>query len=68
MSTTDVDARYRWYYVDEAAEYLDLTERQVRRAVHDGRLGHTKLGLQLRFSREQLDAFVEASKRPAVRS
>jgi excisionase family DNA binding protein len=43
----------------EAAAYIGCTERQLRRWVQSGRVGHTRMGAAVRFSKEQLDAFVQ---------
>jgi excisionase family DNA binding protein len=42
----------------EGSEYIGSTERQLRRWVQQGRVGHTRMGAAVRFSKEQLDAFV----------
>ncbi len=52
--------KHNWLNPREAAEYLGVTERQVRRWAQQDRLPHTKMGLRLQFSGEQLDAFVRA--------
>lgn len=56
MSQQTTPPRYRRYA--EAAVYLGCTERQLRRWVSQKRVAHTKLGLTVQFSEEQLDAFV----------
>lgn len=44
----------------EAAAYLNCSERQVRRWVHERKLAHCKLGgNRVQFMRQQLDEFVE---------
>ena len=45
-----------------AAEYLGVTERWIRRAVEERRIPFVKLGRLVRFSVEDLDAYV-ASRR-----
>lgn len=60
MSVQHTGAR-RWFNYEEAASYLGLSVRQVKRARESGKLGCTKLGgLHVRFSQEQLDAYIEA--------
>jgi excisionase family DNA binding protein len=45
----------------EGAEYIGSSERQLRRWVQQGKVGHTRMGAAVRFSKEQLDAFVEST-------
>jgi excisionase family DNA binding protein len=48
-----------WLDIEQAAAYLGLTVRQVRRAQGSGRLSYTKLGgLYVKFNYEQLDAYI----------
>jgi excisionase family DNA binding protein len=44
----------------EAAAYLGLTDRQIRRAVVTGQIAHSKLGLYVEFTQAQLDEFLAA--------
>jgi len=44
----------------EAAAYLGVTDRQIRRAVVTGQIGHSKLGLFVEFSQAQLDSYLSA--------
>ena len=46
----------------EAAVYLNVAERYMRRLVTDRRIPYFKLGRLLRFSAEDLDAFLESSR------
>ena len=46
----------------EAAAYLNVTERYMRRLVTDRRIPYFKVGRLLRFSAEDLDAFLEAGR------
>jgi excisionase family DNA binding protein len=46
----------------EAAAYLNVAERYMRRLVTDRRIPYFKVGRLLRFSAEDLDAFLEASR------
>jgi excisionase family DNA binding protein len=45
----------------EGAAYLGCTERQLRRWVQQGRVSHTRMGAAVRFSKIQLDQFVEST-------
>jgi excisionase family DNA binding protein len=46
----------------EAATYLNVTERYMRRLVTERRIPYFKVGRLLRFSTEDLDDFLEASR------
>jgi excisionase family DNA binding protein len=49
----------RWYDYENAADYLGLSVRQVRRATAAGAIGFTRLGgLRVYFSQAQLDQYV----------
>lgn len=45
-------------YFDEAAEYLDCTDRQLRRWVFNKQIPYYKVGKYLRFSPPELDAWL----------
>lgn len=51
----------RWLRYPEAAEYLGVSERQLRRWTAARRVPHTRLGLAVQFSPQQLDEFVESN-------
>lgn len=53
--------------IEETAAYGGWTPRQVRRWAHEGRLPHTKPGRALEFTRADVDAYIEACRRPATR-
>lgn len=56
---TEPGKGYRWVGgYREGAAYLGCSERQLRRWVQAGRVEHTRLGLRVLFTREQLDRFV----------
>lgn len=55
-----MNGKHEWLTPAQAADYLGVTERQVKRWSQAGKLPHTKMWLRLQFSREQLDAFVAA--------
>lgn len=46
--------------VAEAAEYLNVTVRWMRRSVDERRIAYVKLGAHVRFRRSDLDAYVAA--------
>lgn len=46
---------------DEAAAYLGVQPRMVRRLVSEKRIGYTKVGKFVRFTDEQLNAYIEAN-------
>lgn len=48
--------------LDEAAEYLSVTPRFVRRLVAERRLAKVKLGKFVRIHRDDLDAFIAAGR------
>jgi excisionase family DNA binding protein len=52
---------------EEAAAYLNISERHIRRLVHEGRLAHLKFGSLLRFLPADLDSFIAASRVSARR-
>lgn len=52
------------YTYAQAAIYLSISERQVQRAVGRGDLVPIKMGNSVRFSRELLDDYIEACKKP----
>lgn len=51
----------------EAARYLGASAPQVQRWTRQGRIAYTKLGLQVQFTREDLDEFVAAHRIEATR-
>lgn len=63
--SNDIRAGHEWFGYREAAQYVGLTERQLRRAVSAGKVSYTRPGLAVLFSREQLDDFIERSTIPA---
>jgi excisionase family DNA binding protein len=52
---------YQWFNYDSAARYLGVSTRQLRRWSQQGKVGHTRMGLRVQFSKQQLDAFVEST-------
>jgi excisionase family DNA binding protein len=57
----------RLFSVDEAAEHLSVSVRFIRRLVAEWRIRHMKVGRYVRFDRTDLDAFVAAGVREALR-
>lgn len=51
--------------VNEAAAYLGVTARWVRRAVAERRIPHLKVGRYVRFDQEDLDAYLQRQRVPA---
>ncbi|MEV6287410.1 helix-turn-helix domain-containing protein [Kribbella sp. NPDC051770] len=51
---------------EEAAEYLGVTPRWVRRAVAQRILPFVKVGHYVRFEKHELDNYIRASRVPAV--
>jgi excisionase family DNA binding protein len=45
--------------VKQAAEYLTVSERFIRRIRYENRIRCVKLGKHVRFRKEDLDAFIE---------
>jgi excisionase family DNA binding protein len=54
--------------VAEAAEYVNLTERWLRRAIFEGRIETVKLGRLVRIPRRALDELIEEGRRPRAAS
>lgn len=50
------------YGVKEAASYMSVTERFIRRLVLEGRIRYYKLGKFVRFEQADLDAFIDAGR------
>jgi excisionase family DNA binding protein len=61
-----IDAQLRYLSIDEAAAYLNVSIRFMRRLVADRRLRHFKVGKFLRFCPGDLDAFVAAGEVPCA--
>jgi excisionase family DNA binding protein len=51
----------------QAARYLGTSERHLRRLWQEGRLSAVKIGRRVRFTRRDLDSFIEANRHRAVR-
>jgi excisionase family DNA binding protein len=52
--------------IDDAADYLNVSDRWVRDAVRAGRIRSTRVGKHTRFRKEWLDEFLTASERPVI--
>lgn len=48
--------------VKEAAAYMSVTERFIRRLVMEGRIRYYKIGKFVRFEQADLDAFIDAGR------
>jgi len=53
--------------LEQAAHHLSTSERHVRRLWQERRLTAVKVGRRVRFARCDLDAFIDANRRHAVR-
>jgi len=51
MNTSD-----RWYTKRQGSDYLQISPRQLQRAMSQGKLRFTRVGRLVRFRREWLDA------------
>lgn len=56
-----VGPRARYLNIEQAADYLNVSVRFMRRIVGDRRVRHFKVGKFLRFDPADLDAFATAS-------
>ena len=61
-ATTSPIAGHRYLTVREAADYLNTSERFVRRIIADRRIAFHKLGSHVRISTGDLDAFLRAGR------
>jgi excisionase family DNA binding protein len=52
--------------VEQTAEYLKLTEYQVKQLAYKGKLGYIKAGNTRTFPREAIEAYVEANTTRAL--
>lgn len=50
--------------VDQLAEFLQVSTETIRRYTRSGRLKCIKVGHQIRFTKEQIDEFLEADIAP----
>lgn len=57
----------RWFTEREAAEYLGVTPRWMKRARMEGRIAYSKRGKLIRYERADLDATIETQRVPAFR-
>lgn len=60
-STTAAPPR-RWLDRHEAADYLGVSLRWMKRSIDEGRLPRHKMGRLVRFDVRDLDAFIEAGR------
>ncbi|RBY87455.1 helix-turn-helix domain-containing protein [Blastococcus sp. TF02A-26] len=56
-----MDAGDRLLSVEEAAEYLNVGVRFIRRVVADRRIPYVKVGKYVRIKKSALDAFIAAN-------
>jgi excisionase family DNA binding protein len=64
MSTTSIDRRF--LTVAETAEYLNTSERFVRRLIAERRIAFHRVGRHLRFSMSDLEEWLALRRVPAV--
>ena len=50
--------------IGEVAEWLGVTERHIRRLVHERRIPHLKLGHFIRFEWADIRAWLDHARRP----
>lgn len=55
-----------WYTVPEAARYLGVPERWVRRQIENRHIRNSKIGGKIRFLQSDLDALLAESFREAT--
>jgi excisionase family DNA binding protein len=55
-----IDAKDRLLSVEEAAEYLNVGVRFIRRVVADRRIPYVKVGKYVRLKKSALDAYIDA--------
>ncbi len=62
---TATDGRGRLVDIDEAAHYLAVSPRFMRRLIAERRIEHHKIGRYIRFDTSTLDAWIAARTVPA---
>ncbi len=50
--------------IAEVAEYLGVTERHIRRLVHERRIPYVKWGHLVRFDPDEIAAWIDRARRP----
>jgi excisionase family DNA binding protein len=58
------DERFR---ISEAAKYLSISERHVRRLIFERRLAHFKVGSRIVIAASDCDKLLEKTRREALR-
>lgn len=48
--------------IDEAADFLRMSARHVRRLVAERRIGFNRLGRSVRFTRDDLNEYIETTR------
>jgi excisionase family DNA binding protein len=61
------DIQPRYLRIEPAARYTGLPPRLIRRLVHERRIPHSKAGRYVILSIAELDAWIAANRREAVR-
>lgn len=62
MSSTSRKTPGRLLDIEQAAEYLGVTERWVRRAIADRRIPFSRVGRLVRFDPRDLDAYLASNR------
>jgi excisionase family DNA binding protein len=50
----------RWIDVEEASEYLDVSQDTVYKLVSAGLIAHARVGRKIRTTRQAIDRYLEA--------
>ena len=66
-SATPVSSTGDLLTVEQAADYLTLTEHVVRRLIRERRIPFRKVGRQVRLRRTDIDEYLASRLVPAVR-
>ena len=65
--TEAVGRSRRLYDLAEACDYLNTSERHLRRLWQERRIAVVKIGRKIRFDECDLEEFIEQNRRPALR-
>ncbi len=62
-SLREREAERRWLTIPEAAAYLGLSEKAIRRRIERGTIAYSRLGSGIRVDRRALDSQLERQRR-----
>jgi excisionase family DNA binding protein len=65
-SQRDGESRPERFGIPEAAKYLSISGRHVRRLIFERRLAHYKVGSRIVISVSDCDAFLQQERREAL--